>query len=318
MKFNMLNTIKGSLMENFYPSGWDLQKIRACLGTSPEEAMLRQPFWHPDFQVDSCEDRPEFYVKLGFEIASQIKRAREEKTKLALVLPVGPMEQYNWVVYFLKYWNVCCDHLYCFSMDEWTDDQGNSTPGDEIGSFQFAMERGFFGKLGQLTVPRDQRFFATRELLPFYRDKIDAIKADGGKLITVYGVGRDFHVAFWEPHFGDDYDSDEEWRQATHRIAAQLHPLSIEQNAILSYKSDFTSVPCRANTIGPGIFLESDYCIGGVDAIFDYGAATAGVSLWCTLRHGPSRWIPSSYMPTLPGKFFFVEQLAEKIVVSEH
>ena len=55
MKFNMLNTIKGSLDGEFYPSGWDLQKIRACLGTSPEEAMLRQPFWHPDFQVDSAK-----------------------------------------------------------------------------------------------------------------------------------------------------------------------------------------------------------------------------------------------------------------------
>lgn len=318
MKYNMLNTIDGSLMENFYPAGWDLEKIRGCIGKSPEEALSRQRFWDKEFVPEVCKDRTEFYIKLGFEIASQIKKARDEKYKLAMILPVGPMEQYDWVVYFLKYWNVKCDHLYCFNMDEWSDAEGETIPGNEIGAFQYAMEKGFYSKLGELTVPTEQRFFATRELLPLYEEKIDAIRAEGGKLITVYGIGRDFHVAFWEPHFGGDYGSDEEWSRANYRIGAKLHPLSVEQNAILSFKSDFTSVPCRANTIGPGIFLKSDYCIGGVDAAFNYGAATAGVSLWCTLRYGPTRWIPSSYMPTMPGRFFFVEALAEEVVVSEH
>lgn len=318
MKYNMLNTIKGSLMENFYPEGWDLNKIQSCIGDSADEAVKPESFWNENFEAQSCKNRAEFYVKLGFEIASEIKKAREDNIKLALILPVGPMEQYEWVVYFLKYWNVKCDHLYCFNMDEWSDAEGNTIPGSEQGSFRYAMEKCFYGRLGELTVPEDQRFFATKELLPKYEGIIDKIKTEGGKLITVYGVGRDFHVAFWEPHFAADYDSDESWKKACYRIGAKLHPLSVEQNAILSFKSVFTNVPCRANSIGPGIFLKSDYCIGGVDALFDYGAATAVVSLWCTLHYGPDRWIPSSYMPTMPGKFFFVEGLADKVVVSEH
>ncbi len=33
-------------------------------------------------------------------------------------------------------------------MDEWSDAEGNTIPGNEPGSFQYAMEMGFYGKLG--------------------------------------------------------------------------------------------------------------------------------------------------------------------------
>jgi glucosamine-6-phosphate deaminase len=35
-----------------------------------------------------------------------------------------------------------------------------------------------------------------------------------------------------------------------------------------------------------------------------------GMSLWMTLRYGPTRFIASSYIPTLPGKLFFLKELA--------
>ena len=54
----------------------------------------------------------------------------------------------------------------------------------------------------------------------------------------------------------------EEWKAQTHRVAAKLHPLTIEQNVVTSFKSRTTLVPARANTIGPGLFLKADYAIG--------------------------------------------------------
>ena len=51
-------------------------------------------------------------------------------------------------------------------------------------------------------------------------------------------------------------------------IGAKLHPLTIEQNAIASFKSRTTLVPCTANTIGSGLFLQADYAIGGADRTF--------------------------------------------------
>ena len=68
--------------------------------------------------------------------------------------------------------------------------------------------------------------------------------------MVIYGIGWVFHIAFWEPHFAEDYKDMEEWLQPTHRIAAKLHPLTIIQNSITSFKSRITLVPARANTIG--------------------------------------------------------------------
>ena len=89
-----------------------------------------------------------------------------------------------------------------------------------------------------------------------------------------------------------------------------MHPLTIEQNAVTSFKSRTTLVPAFANTIGPGLFLGADKIIGGADGTFSRGMMWQGLSLWMTLRHDPTPWIPSTFMPTQPGRLFFLEELA--------
>ena len=69
-----------------------------------------------------------------------------------------------------------------------------------------------------------------------------------------------------------------------------------------------------ANTIGPGIFLAADRIIGGADGVLGRGMQWQGLSLWMTLRYGPDNWVPSSYMPTLPGKLFYLEELSGPLV----
>ncbi|MBP1992337.1 glucosamine-6-phosphate isomerase [Paenibacillus eucommiae] len=310
---DFMSTKKGTLLENFYPAGWDLQRIDDCV-KDPEAILERQSFWNKDFQPVKCTQLNDFDVMLGHEIALEIKKARDEGIQLAMILPVGPMGMYKWAVYFLREWNVSCSHVHGFNMDEWSDDQGNTLAADNPGSFQQAMRGAFYGPLGELSVPEGQRNFATKDNLPTYPEKIQKIKAEGGKLITVFGIGRMCHIAFWEPQFAEDYATDEEWKSQPYRIGAHLHPLTIEQNAVTSFKSRTTLVPCTANTVGPGLFLQSDYIIGGCDGIFGRGMQWQGLSLWMTLRYGPDRWIPSSYMPTLPGKLFFLEELAGPLV----
>ena len=111
-----------------------------------------------------------------------------------------------------------------------------------------------------------------------------------------------------------EFATDEEWKAPSVRLGAKLHPLTIEQNAITSFKSRTTLVPAYANTIGPGIFLKADWAIGGCDGTLSRGMMWQGLSLWTTLRHGPSRWIPSSFMPTRPGRLHFVKELAGPLV----
>jgi glucosamine-6-phosphate deaminase len=307
---DLISTIEGSMMERFLPFGWDLAKIDRCAAQDPALIAERQAWWHPGFSPISCKTLEEFDVKMGHEIALQIKLARDGDRQVIFILPVGPMGMYKWAVFFLKEWNVSCEHVHGFNMDEWSDKEGNTLPPDNPGAFQFAMEDAFYGPLGDLTAPAAQRNFATKDNLPEYPRKIAALRGQGAKMVLVHGIGRVCHIAFWEPHFAADYASVNEWKEATHRLGAKLHPLTIEQNAITSFKSRTTLVPAFANTIGPGIFLKADHVIGGCDGALSRGMQWQGMSLWMTLRYGPDPWVPSSFMPTLPGKLFFLNELA--------
>lgn len=311
---NLLSTLKGSLLEKFFPEGWDLEKIDRCCSLPPEKITERQDWWHKSFEPVPCADLEEFNVKMGHEIALEICKAKEKRQKLILILPVGPMGMYRWAVYFLKEWEVDCRHVYGFNMDEWSDSQGNTLPSDNPGAFQNAMESAFYGPLGHLTVPPQQRYFATKNLLPAYPEKITALKKKGARMVVIFGIGRVCHIAFWEPHFAAEFPGENIWKKQTYRLGAKLHPLTIEQNAITSFKSRTTLVPCYANTIGPGIFLRADRIIGGADGSLGRGMMWQGLSLWVTLRYGPSIWIPSSFMPTLPGRLFFLQELAGPLV----
>lgn len=311
---DLLSTINGSLLENFFPKGWDLEKIDRLGALSGEGFLKKESWWHPGFAPTGCKSLSDFDVLMGHEIAWTIAQAKKSGQEIAMILPVGPMGMYRWAVFFLTQWNVDCSHVHGFNMDEWSDASGNTLPSDNTGAFQYAMEQAFYGPLGKLTVPRAQRNFALRDNLPTYAEKISRLKAKGAKLVTVFGIGRVCHIAFWEPHFAGEFASVSEWKVQTHRLGARLHPLTIEQNALTSFKSRTTLVPAYANTIGPGLFLQSDWIIGGADGTFGRGMQWQGLSLRMSLHHEPTPWIPSSFMSTMPGKLFYLEELAEPLV----
>ena len=301
---DLLSTLKGSLLEDFFPKGWDLKKIDECC----DKGVAREDFWHKDFNPIECENIYEFDTLMGHEIALQIKNARERGEKLAMILPVGPMGMYKWAVYFLKEWNVKCDHVWTFNMDEWSDEEGNTLSNDNPASFEYSMKQAFFDKLGENTIPPAQRNFATKDNLPTYPEKIAKLKGEGAKLVLVFGIGRTCHIAFWEPQFADEYATVEDWKKEPYRIGAKLHPLTIEQNAITSFKSRTTLVPCTANTVGPGLILQADYIIGGADGALSRGMGWQGMSFLTTLHYGPDKALTSTFMPTFPGKLFYLKE----------
>lgn len=307
---NFLSTVKNSMLEGFYPQGWDMSKIDACC----EKGVIREPFWNERFQPVSCSSLSDFDTMMGHEIALQIRKARDESRKLVLILPVGPMGMYKWAVYFLNEWDVSCSHVTTFNMDEWSDGEGNTLSSDDPASFEYSMKRAFFDKLGKNTVPESQRNFATKAMLPNYPAKITELRSQGAEVILVYGIGRMCHIAFWEPHFASEYPGAEQWKAECFRLGAKLHPLTIEQNALTSFKSRTTLVPCTANTIGPGLFLKADYAIGGADGVLGRGMGWQGMSFLTTLHYGPDINITSSFMPTLPGKLFYMNELAGPLV----
>lgn len=314
MGINLISTLKGSLLEGFFPAGWDLAKLDEICSQPPESITAREKWWNKKFAPVPCGSLGDFDMMMGHEIALEIANAKRAKKPIIFILPVGPMGMYRWAVYFLQEWNVDCRHVHGFNMDEWSDPEGNTLSPKDPGAFQNAMEGAFYGPLGGLTVPKNQRHFATKNALPQYGEQIRALRKRGARLVTVFGIGRVCHIAFWEPHFAAEFKSVGAWKAQEYRLGAKLHPLTIEQNAITSFKSRTTLVPTTANTIGPGLFLKSDKIIGGADGALGRGMMWQGMSLWATLHHEPTPWIPSTFMPTLAGKLFFLQELAGPLV----
>lgn len=318
MAIDFLSTLEGSYAGGSYPTGWDYKKIdRITSETGPDAFVKRQSHWHKGFAPEICDDSSGgvemMNAKMGYEMFDQVRQAAAEKRELAMILPVGPMGMYKWLVYFATKHNVSFKHVHGFNMDEWSDAQGNASPPNAPGSFQGAMEQAMYGPLGKLTVPKAQRNFATRKLLPTYPDKIDKLRKNGAKLVVVYGIGRACHIAFWEPHFAAEYKSVADWRAQPFRLGAKLHPLTIEQNSLHSFSSRLTLIPLFANTIGPALFSKADYCIGGADGA-QGNLNWQGQSLWMTLRYGPDAWVPSSWMPTQPGRLFVIKKVVGPLV----
>ena len=306
-RLSMLNTIKGSQLEDFYPRGWDLRRMDACCALTMKQLTARSRHWHRDFKAVAVDAISE---PMGNAIADEVEQTRRRGQLLAIILPVGPVNMYQTVVRRLRLSGVSCDHLTTFNMDEWADRNGNSMPGNQPGGFEFTMNQLLFDRLGRKTIPKSQRNFATKKNLPTYAGKIADLKRKGARLVTIYGVGRTCHIAFWEPHLAEGL-SLAQWKQQTHRVGVDLHPLTIEQNSLHSFNSRFTLIPCWANTIGPGLFLQSDWCIGAAEGAYpEYRAQWQGMSLCVTLKHSPTPWLPSTFMPTMAGRMFFTRALA--------
>lgn len=313
MATDFISTRQGSYAGPYYPAGWDYRKIKKITGYGPKQFYDRQPHWHRDFEPLICDDASggveTMNAMMGYEIFNVVRESAAKRRPLSLILPVGPMGMYRWAIHFTQRHKVSWKHVHGFNMDEWSDAKGNTSPANAPGSFQGAMEEVLYGPLGEFTVPKSQRNYATKRMLPRYSEKIAALKKKGAKLTVVYGIGRACHIAFWEPHFAEDYKSERAWRNDPYRLGARLHPLTIEQNSLHSFASRMTLIPLFANTIGPGLFTKADYAIGGADGA--HGTLNwQGQPIWMTLRYGPNPWVASSYMPTRPGRLFVIKAVA--------
>src|SRR5690348_14570920 len=93
----LLTTFRGSLLEHFYPRGWNLSKMDACCGMSEQELLKPRRWWNGDFKPVKVRDVAEMDRRMGDAIADQIEQTRRAGQELAMILPVGPMGMYKTV-----------------------------------------------------------------------------------------------------------------------------------------------------------------------------------------------------------------------------
>ena len=66
---SMLTTIKGSLLEKFYPKGWNLKKIDACCQMNLQQLITPKRWWDQAFNPVPVESVQEMDRRMGDAMA---------------------------------------------------------------------------------------------------------------------------------------------------------------------------------------------------------------------------------------------------------
>ena len=101
--------------------------------------------------------------------------------------------------------------MFMVSMDEWAMRRKYRT-GQQSDIIYICHDKCILWS-SELTVPENQRNFATKDNLPNILKNSCTQKKE--LQVMIFGIGRACHIAFWEPHFAADYASEEEWLAAT-------------------------------------------------------------------------------------------------------
>ena len=206
---------------------------------------------HPNkkFRIEIIDDKIQFYSRFAIDIVTRIQKAGQEGRNVVLILPVGPVPQYRIAAEMINRQGISCRHLITFNMDEYANEKGETAPADWEGSFATSMRQSFFEKIDPKLRPLDKNInFPTHRNI---KDYWKMIEDAGGADCCYGGIGWCGHIAFWESHLGLEFGDDlKSYKQAHGRIV-ELNPMTIMQNALHTFSSDWSWVPPKAASIGP-------------------------------------------------------------------
>jgi glucosamine-6-phosphate deaminase len=277
----------------------------------PRDALTEHD--NPEFRIAVVDDVEDFYTRFAADLVGRIRRAADEDRDFVAILPVGPMPQYEIAARMINRDRISLRRLHTFNMDEYANEDGVTAPASWPGSFQRAMLYGFFGLIdADLRPPESQIHFPTSDAIDDYSARIEAL---GGADVCYGGIGWSGHIAFWEPQLGAEFDGDlEAWKAAGARLV-ELHPMTVMQNALHSFGSDWSWVPPRANTIGPREVLGARHRSFWLDG--DLGGGVSWQRFIARLvAHGPvSEFVPGSVLQTVRTDYTILGSVADDVAI---
>ncbi|HET8754599.1 MAG TPA: hypothetical protein VFM58_01230 [Solirubrobacteraceae bacterium] len=277
----------------------------------PRERLTEHP--NPQFRISTIDDAREFYTRFAADLVGRIRAASEEDRPFVAILPVGPMPQYEIAAEMINAERLSLRHVHTFNMDEYANEDGVTAPPSWPGSFQRAMFAGFFDRIDrELRPPEAQIHFPTREAIGDYSARLDAL---GGADVCYGGIGWSGHIAFWEPQLGAEFGGDLEAFKAAGARLVELHPMTVMQNALHSFGSDWSWVPPKANTIGPRDVLGARHRSFWLDG--DLGGGVSWQRFIARLvAHGPvNEFVPGSVLQTARTDYTILGSVADDVEI---
>jgi glucosamine-6-phosphate deaminase len=281
----------------------DREVIDRVRGLSREE-LTRHP--NPDFRIRIVPDADVEHLWVA-DMFHRIHAAAEAGRRCVMILP-NPCPLYRHVARLINRFRLPCDHLTCFAMDEYADQDGRVAPPEWPASFTRAMRSNFLDRLDEDLRPPEEQFVGfTTENTGHYSE---LIAEAGGADICYSGPGWTGHLAFIEPD-APEFDAPlAEWRTFGARLVT-LSPYTLAQNSlhgVFGMSGDLAAVPPRAATIGPADVIAARARLD-VSSIGVHETATSWqrlVTRLCT--HGP-------VTPKLPTSI--LQELATEKIISE-
>jgi glucosamine-6-phosphate deaminase len=283
------------------------ERVRAI----PRDALTEHA--NPEFRIAVVDEAEDFYTRFAADFVGRVRGAAEEDRNFVAILPVGPMPQYEIAARMINHERISLRRLHTFNMDEYANEDGVTAPPSWPGSFQRTMLDGFFALIdAELRPPEAQIHFPTTDAIGDYSARIEAL---GGADVCYGGIGWSGHIAFWEPQLGAEFDGDlEAWKAAGARLV-ELHPMTVMQNALHSFGSDWSWVPPKANTIGPLEVLGARHRSFWLDG--DLGGGVSWQRFIARLvAHGPvSEFVPGSVLQTARTDFTILGSVADDVTI---
>jgi glucosamine-6-phosphate deaminase len=269
---------------------------------------------NPDFRIRVEDDPASFYSAFAIDIVDRIRTARDESRDFIAILPVGPVPQYELAAQIINDERLSLSHVTTFNMDEYANEHGETAPHEWAGSFRTAMWQNFFNRIDPELRPNEQNIhFPSTANIDRYSEMIEDA---GGADVCYGGVGWSGHIAFWEPQLGYEFSGDLDAYRAAPGRMVELHPMTIMQNALHSFGSDWSWVPPMAATIGPRDILGARHRSFWLD-----GAISPDVS-WQRFiarlaAHGPiSEFVPASFLQETRCDYTILGSVADDVKIA--
>jgi glucosamine-6-phosphate deaminase len=274
--------------------------------------LTRHP--NPNFKISIIDGPVEFYSAFALDIVARIVDAAKAGRPCVLILPVGPVPQYAIAAEMINRLGISCRHLVTFNMDEYADDRGRTAPADWEGSFATSMRQSFFARIRKdLRPPEKNIHFPTDKNIDDYYKRIE----DAGGADCCYGgIGWCGHIAFWESHLGLEFGNDLAAYKAAHGRIVELNPMTIMQNALHTFGSDWSWVPPKAASIGPREILSARHRSFWLDG--DLGGGISWQRFIARLvAHGPvNTLVPGSILQDSSCDYHVLGNVADDVKIS--
>ena len=226
-------------------------EIHELLQLSPDELLDRA-----EGHLTVLEDLEALHQHFAEALAKEIKTNNERGEPTVLILPYGPVSQYDIFVDLVNERKINLKNCTFFFMDEYCDKNGVELSSTHPLSFRGGISD-FLSRIDpSLAIPEENVVFPTHENLYRLTDMIE----DAGSVDTCYGgIGIHGHVAFNEP------EPDVRW---TDPRLVYLNDFTVTINAIRAdVGGNLQNFPRKALTLGMNQVMDANqirlYCRNG-------------------------------------------------------